>query len=238
MAEIFVSYSREDRDFVRKIHDAFATLNRDMWVDWEGIPPTSEWMKEILAAIEGADVFLLVISTASCASEICKRELDHAVANNKRLVPILLRPVSASTLPAAVAKIQLLSFAEEDFETAFARLVRAIDTDLDRVKSHTRLLVRAKEWESKAKDASFLLRGNDLKEIEEWLARAGPETEVCLTELQSEYILASQNWQRAEEHRWKELYETAERQRRIAVARHLAAEAAFQLRVVPTACTL
>jgi hypothetical protein len=41
MAEVFISYAREDKDFVQKLHNALAGLNRDTWVDWEGIPLTA-----------------------------------------------------------------------------------------------------------------------------------------------------------------------------------------------------
>jgi hypothetical protein len=35
MAEIFISYSRKDSTFVRRLHNAFAAENREAWVDWE-----------------------------------------------------------------------------------------------------------------------------------------------------------------------------------------------------------
>jgi len=41
-------------------------------------------------------------------------------------------------------------------------LIQALDTDLDAVKSHTRILVRALEWDRNGRDSSFLLRGIDL----------------------------------------------------------------------------
>ena len=49
---VFVSYSRKDIDFVRRLHAALADLGRETWVDWEGIPPTADWMQQIAAAIE------------------------------------------------------------------------------------------------------------------------------------------------------------------------------------------
>jgi hypothetical protein len=43
MAGVFISYSREDQEYVRRLYRALATAHRDAWVDWEGIPPTAEW---------------------------------------------------------------------------------------------------------------------------------------------------------------------------------------------------
>jgi hypothetical protein len=85
-------------------------------------------MKEILGAIEGADVFLFVISPESCASHFCRREIEHAAANNKRLIPISFRQVDYQSLPAAIAAIQAVSFAADDFEIAFTLLLKAIDS--------------------------------------------------------------------------------------------------------------
>jgi hypothetical protein len=44
----------------------------------------------------------------------------------------------------------------------------ALDTDLLWKHTHTRLLLRAREWESHSEEASFLLRGAALKEAEQW----------------------------------------------------------------------
>ena len=63
--DVFISYSRSDRDFVVSLNDTLQRRQRDAWVDWEGIPPTAEWMAEIERAIASADNFVLVMSPAS-----------------------------------------------------------------------------------------------------------------------------------------------------------------------------
>ncbi len=85
MADVFISYSRRDSDFVRHLHGELTARNRDTWVDWEDIPPTAQWMSEISTAIEIADNFVFVIAPESVRSATCLRELEHAVAYNKRL---------------------------------------------------------------------------------------------------------------------------------------------------------
>ena len=37
MTDVFISYAREDRRFVQRLHDALANEGRQSWVDWEGI---------------------------------------------------------------------------------------------------------------------------------------------------------------------------------------------------------
>ena len=65
MAEVFISYARKDKGFVRDIHAALQKVNRDTWIDWRSIPDSAKWRAEIFAAIEAADNFLFVISPDS-----------------------------------------------------------------------------------------------------------------------------------------------------------------------------
>ncbi|WP_421657227.1 toll/interleukin-1 receptor domain-containing protein [Leptothermofonsia sp. ETS-13] len=39
MTDVFISYSRKDKDFVKTLHTALANHNREAWVDWQDIPP-------------------------------------------------------------------------------------------------------------------------------------------------------------------------------------------------------
>src|SRR5256884_9975234 len=103
--EAFISYAREDKHFVRRLHEALSRRDREAWVDWEGIRPTEEFMQAIYGAIEGADTFIFVLTPDSIASEICGKEIAHAAANNKRLVPIVHRDLDADTVPETLAKL-------------------------------------------------------------------------------------------------------------------------------------
>jgi WD40 repeat protein len=190
--DLFISYSRKDKEFVRRLDEALTARGREAWVDWEGIRPTEEFMQAIYGAIEGADTFVFVLTPDSVASAVCAREIAHAAAHNKRMVPIVAREVDAQIVPEPLAKLNWIFFREtDDFEAAAGSLVNALDTDLEWVHAHTRLLTRALEWEANKKSNSFVLRGEDLRSAEQWLAQAGTEKERQPTALQTEYIIAS-----------------------------------------------
>jgi cytochrome c-type biogenesis protein CcmH/NrfG len=53
------------------------------------------------------------------------------------------------------------------------------------------LLTRAIEWNANGRNNSFVLRGEDLRSAERWLAEAGAQKERQPTALQTEYIIAS-----------------------------------------------
>ena len=49
---VFISYSRKDKEFVRRLDDALTARGRQAWVDWEGIRPTEEFVKFYRGATE------------------------------------------------------------------------------------------------------------------------------------------------------------------------------------------
>ena len=191
MPEVFISYSRKDRNFVASLHQALAEQQRDTWLDTKDIPPTAEWLKEIFGAIEAADTFVFVVSPDGIISEVCQQEIMHAVKHHKRIIPVVRHEVDPKIVPEPITKLNWLFFREhDDFGASFQALVKAINTDLDYVRAHTRFLTKAIDWETKGHDKGLLLRGIDLKEGEGWLAQSG-EKEPNPTPLQVNYLLAS-----------------------------------------------
>ena len=189
--DVFISYSRKDKKFVRRLADALEGRGRQAWTDWDDIRPAENFMDAIYAAIESAQTFVFVLSPDSVASLPCGRELGHALKNNKRLIPIVCREVEEEKVPPALAALDWIWFrASDDFDKAIERLISAFETDLAWVKTHTRLLVWATKWEDKGRDKSLVLRGDDLREAEQTVARSTGK-QPQLTELQQSYVLAS-----------------------------------------------
>lgn len=195
MSDVFISYSRKDKEFVLHLHSALAKLERDVWVDWEDIPATADWWREIEGGIDAANTFVFVITPDSLGSDVCRREIDYAITNNKRFVPVLRREADPGqeglNVHPAVNSHNWIYFRETDvFDNAFKTLIDSIDTDLSYVREHTRLLVRAREWERGGSGSNFLLTGGEFRGAEAWLATAAGKHPPP-TELHKQYILAS-----------------------------------------------
>ena len=94
MSDVFVSYARVDQPFVRRLCASLALLSKDVWADFEDIPPTAAWLEEVFRGIDAAHTFAFVITPDSVRSETCRRELDHAVDHHKRIVPLVRREVA------------------------------------------------------------------------------------------------------------------------------------------------
>jgi WD40 repeat protein len=191
-ARVFVSYSRRDRDFALRLHEALVAEGREVWADWEDITAGAEWETEIAAGIESADTLVFVLSPDSVVSTECDKELTRAVELSKRLFPILWRPIAPPAAPEALRSVQWTDFqGEASFERCFATLSEALDTDLEWQRDHTRLLQRALEWDRGDEDRSVLLRGRELESAEGWLAAQSPTLGRQPTELQARFLYAS-----------------------------------------------
>jgi hypothetical protein len=195
--DMFVCYSREDRPFVVRLVEKLREFGRTAWVDLDDVKPTEEWREAIYEGIQAAPNFVFVISSTSIASEFCNDELSNAAKHNKRLIPVLRQAVSKDLLPPVLSPVQWIHLTEaDDFERGVKSLVSALDIDLDYLRAHSRILGRALEWQRQTKNGSYLLRGGDLRDAEEWLAYAGTRTEQRPTTAQVDYILASRKAQR------------------------------------------
>ena len=190
-ANVFISYSRRNKEFVQELHTALEATGREVWVDWENIPVAVDWWQEIQLGIELADTFVFVLSPDSVASKVCGQEIEEAVKHNKRLVPVVHQDVDPDQVHPELSRLNWIFLRPQDsFEEGFKGLLEALDQDLDYVRTHTRLLVRALEWDRNTRDPSYLLRGADLDRANHYLAQ-GKDQEPRPTALHHQYVLAS-----------------------------------------------
>jgi WD40 repeat protein len=191
MPDAFFSYSRRDGDFVRRLARALQERGKEVWVDVDGIRDTERFPEALRRAIEASDAFVFVISPDSVSSEFCEQEVAHAAGLNKRIVPLALRQVPDTELPEEIRFRNWIPVdGEGPFEAGVERVVAALETDLEWERQHTRLTVKALEWDAAGRDRSFLLRGADLKAAERWLA-AGADKDPGPTALEQEYLVAA-----------------------------------------------
>jgi len=146
---------------------------------------------EIEKGIEEADIFVFLLSPDSVVSKVCKQEIDTAIKNGKRLIPLVIRDIKGEEAPAELSHLNWIFIREnDDFDSAFDKLLTSIKTDYEWVQIHRRLQVRALEWERRGFENSFLLRGRDLQDAEtQFTANASKEPHP--TTLQQEYLLKS-----------------------------------------------
>lgn len=206
-SDVFISYSRRNKEFARRLFDSLKMSGRESWADWEDIPFSVDWWNEIRAGIDSARIFVFIVTPDSLRSEVCNRELSHAIINHKRIVPVIHQDVIEQELAVhwyekpwemmardnwtEVQRLNWLFFRDaDDFDKSFADLTRIIEEDPEQVRMHTWLLVRARDWDENGRGASRLLTGQEIPEAQAWLEEA-LERPPHPTELHKEYIAES-----------------------------------------------
>lgn len=188
----FVSYSRADIDEVSDLVNALRKANFKLWVDLEGIPPSTEWQEEIRNGIANSDAFILCISPTAVVSEPVLDEIVLAAQFGKRIITVLLSDTPYNDLPEPARRIQWIDARQNVDATAIGEVLKK---DLDWVERHTYLLRRARDWDSKGRESGLLLRGQDLKRAEQAL-ELGSLKEPHLSQLQLDLISASREGRR------------------------------------------
>lgn len=96
-AGVFISYAHADASLVRRLYTALVDGGHDVWRDVEDLQPGVDWRDGVMQAIEGSAIVLFVLTPESVRSDCCSRELKHARAHGKALIPFSLHPGSPRT---------------------------------------------------------------------------------------------------------------------------------------------
>ena len=67
-ADVFVSYSREDKERVIALTEQLRAAGVPLWIDVGGIDAATMWGEEIVNALENAKVLLLMVTESAMRS--------------------------------------------------------------------------------------------------------------------------------------------------------------------------
>jgi TIR domain/CHASE2 domain len=199
----FLCHASADLDFARKLNDTLQIQGKSTWFsgndlkDGNESPQSSLTLgaeaQEVQAALTQAENFLFIGSKSALSSARCLKLLKLAVQLKKRIFLVVYRSVGSEALPAPLQDVPVVNFRQHDgdFLVNFGELFRLLESNPDYVKMHTRLLVKAQEWEQAKQDDSLLLRGNDLVAAQTWLQQATDKIPAA-TPGHQVYVQASQ----------------------------------------------
>jgi WD40 repeat protein len=191
--DAFISYTRRgDVDFVDHLRDELLARGKKVWVDRERIEPAADFRERIARGIEAANAMIFVVSPESVVSTECLQELAIASQHQKLVVPVVRHDITdRGSIPAAIAAANWIFWREGDDPTrALDQIVEALQNDIEWRDMHSRIAVRAREWEESEKDKSFLLRGSDLEQAERWYEDKRVHKQQP-TDIQYEFISAA-----------------------------------------------
>ena len=132
MAQIFISYAREDFQHAQALYQQLAGHGFSPWMDKVDLVGGQQWRPAIEQAIRSADFFLLLLSRNSVKKRgFVQREIRAALdlwqeklADDIYLIPVMLEAMPWAEVPTEISKFQWIEHYETD---GWEQLQRALD---------------------------------------------------------------------------------------------------------------
>ncbi|QPP08110.1 TIR domain-containing protein [Streptomyces bathyalis] len=200
--KVFLSYSRKDTDFARRLSPGLQERLGELWVDWQAINPSEEWRESIARAVRTSDAFVVLLSREALSSTHCWDECRQAMELRKRILPVVIDPElersSTSGLMrergwgelTAYQKLPLVEPDEEELAQGVADIADFVHQQHRWVAFHSRLTNLAHQWWESGRAEGLLLRSEELSVAEAWQQHAPDEADfhTGLTEKQRRYL--------------------------------------------------
>jgi CHASE2 domain-containing sensor protein len=198
--DVFLIADPEDLDFSRRLHHTLQVHGKSVWLSQDGHwghpdSPTAgptDALADAREALESADNVVVVLSPHLAQNTACCAQINDAQTLSKRLIGVSDAPLENQVDRDLPAQTPMVYFHNHggDFSSNFGDLYRVLESDADYIDQHTRLLLRAMEWEKAGRDDSLLLRRKALEQANTWLELAANKTPIPNPQ-QLAYITAS-----------------------------------------------
>jgi len=210
---VFLSYSRKDISIANWLRNELKEKEFQVFQDLPDTLPGEEWWSRLKQLIRESDQVIFLMSENSNSSKVCAEEIRYALDLQKRIFPVLIDNIDWRSVPEGLSKIQGIYLTNSgERASSMAILTKAMGTDLNWFREHTRLYNRALRWKNKGMKADELLTGDSLHEAEEWLSRQSPK-HAFPTSLHQEFIFHSRKAEIANQERT--LKESEEQKKKI-----------------------
>ncbi len=123
MQKVFISYSRKDIDFAKKLAGDLEKAGYDVWWDITDLRGGDDWVKTLPAAIQESQSFIIVLTPNSVNSEWVQKEYTQALTLHKKIVPIMFEMCD---VPFALNTINYVNFMGGKYEDSFKNLLSAL----------------------------------------------------------------------------------------------------------------
>jgi hypothetical protein len=125
--DLFISYSREDEDMMKRISDDLRAEGLVCWTD-EGIKPGSpSWKIDIENAIRASDALVVLLSPTAAQSRWVRAEIDFAEALDKPMYPVLLSGDETNAVPFGFTTYQWVDMRQQNaYDSGIELLLKAV----------------------------------------------------------------------------------------------------------------
>lgn len=131
--DIFMSYSRKDRDIMQRISNDLGINGITVWTDENLTPGTPLWRQAIETAIESAGCVIVILSPDAKQSPWVQRELDYASTQDKPIIPLLVGGDQRNAIPLTLISAQWADL-RENYDVQFTNVLTTIKKTIDETK--------------------------------------------------------------------------------------------------------
>ncbi len=157
--QFFMSYSREDASYQKRVLNELRQRGIKVWVDTENlIPGSPTWEREIERAIRSAAGIIVLLSPEANNSEWVRREISFAEQNQKRIFPVLIHGDEDDSIPLRLSAHQRVDL-RRNFTAGMDELEKALKEHLDITAIHKLPKVQQGGSRSSADLQKFILPG-------------------------------------------------------------------------------
>jgi hypothetical protein len=118
----FISYSREDTEFVMRLASDLKEAGANVWLDQLDIPAGERWDRAVEGALAGSPMMIVVLSAPSVASVNVMDEVSYALGKQKTVIPILIQDCA---IPFRLLRIQHVDF-RRDYARGMTALLKQL----------------------------------------------------------------------------------------------------------------
>jgi hypothetical protein len=106
--DVFLSYSGKDRDWVGAFTESLQDSGVKNWFDVSSLAPGERWQDRIQEALRDSKFLIVIVSEESMDSPWTFFELGAAVADRKRIIPVITSDIKIERLPSLLRPYQFL----------------------------------------------------------------------------------------------------------------------------------
>jgi TIR domain len=96
---VFISYSRQDRQFVDRLSEELNRAGVETWTDTQNIGAGENWQAKIESGLLGAAVLIYVASAQASTSGWVQMELQAYLERAGRIIPVIIDDAGPTSIP-------------------------------------------------------------------------------------------------------------------------------------------
>jgi len=139
-SDVFLSYSRKDRDLMREIRKSLEAHKILVWSDENLEPGSPSWRGDVQNAIENTRCVVAILSPDAKESEWVNEELNYAKIRKARIFTMLVRGDESNAIPFGMTGVQWIDMRadyaegiqEIVYQTATEQLIASLNEYLGR----------------------------------------------------------------------------------------------------------